>query len=143
MEWSYHHDDEGIHDYPEILPFDTRMFDYWTSGDIRIGYYGRGKRMTLFTYKDKSVVVRFSIVRGFGDGTMIPGQEYSGPVCSLYINDDLREKMPKATIVEIHNTISDFLKIYRNPRYPEEPLIESVETPGMAAYIGRNALRKS
>ncbi len=52
MNWVHHHDPEGIPDYPNELPFDTRMPDCWTNdADVRIGFYGHMRGIATFTYK--------------------------------------------------------------------------------------------
>jgi hypothetical protein len=143
MNWTYHHDPEGVSDYPDELPFETRIRDYWTNeAGVRIGFFGHAKSVSEFTYRKADLNFKFRAFRAPYQGSLENGDRALGPICKVDLRRERKHQVDGKSVTEsreslfdahslpgLMNDIQDFLLIFRDPRFPSPIVIEKVIFP--------------
>ncbi|NJO55618.1 MAG: hypothetical protein HC834_03810 [Rhodospirillales bacterium] len=145
MTWIHTHDEAGVADHPDDPGFPLHIRDYWTNeAGVRIGFFGYGKGVSEFTYRKGDLNFKFSAIRApMQEPEIVDRSDRTlGPICSVYLSRDRRYKVDGKRVVDprddlfrvqpieqIKAEITDFLLIYRDPRFPSPIAIEKVEFP--------------
>ena len=144
MNWTYHHDDLGVDDFPHEVNFPAKIYHYWTSDSgTRIGFYGNSKQFAIFTYRKGNLNFEFTAHSlGKPPVELAPGEIAIGPVCSVLIHRGRKRRINGKAEIENRLTLFDnhpfkeildeikcFLRIFELPSRVKPVHVEEVIFP--------------